>query len=52
MIREFVGCYMLGNGNVEVNCCVKDRVSAIGIIESGKFILMENNPNELEVETN
>ena len=48
MIREFVGCYMLGNGNVEVNCCVKDRVSAIGIIESGKFILMENNPNELE----
>lgn len=48
MVLEYVGCYITGKGIVEVNCCVKDRVSAIGIIESGKFILMENNPNEID----
>lgn len=46
-VLEYVGCYITGNGIVEINCCVKDRVSAIGIIESGKFILMENNENEV-----
>jgi len=46
-VLEYVGCYITSNGIVEINCCVKDRVSAIGIIESGKFILMENNANEI-----
>ena len=40
-VLEYVGCYLGITGEVEINCCVKDRVSAIGIVEAGKYVLLD-----------
>lgn len=52
LVLEYVGCYIETTGAVEVDCCVKDRVSAIGIIESGKHVLLtEQNREEITTKT-
>jgi hypothetical protein len=44
-VSEMVICSMDENGEIELNCCVKDRVSGIGILESGKFVLLDDRNN-------
>lgn len=44
-VSEMVICSMDERGEIELNCCVKDRVSGIGILESGKFVLLDDSNN-------
>lgn len=44
-VSEMVICCLDERGEIELNCCVKDRVSGIGILESGKFVLLDDRNN-------
>jgi hypothetical protein len=45
-VKEYVIASVDENGEVELNCCIKDRLGGIGLFEMGKSILMQVETDE------
>ena len=45
-VKEYVIASVDEHGEVELNCCIKDRLGGIGLFEMGKSILMQVESDE------
>jgi hypothetical protein len=45
-VKEYVIASVDSKGEVELNCCIKDRLGGIGLFEMGKSILMQVETDE------